>query len=421
MTQTASRSDADVTWTPTRFILPVASAFVVLLGPVAALAPRGLAVWIVLGLLAAGAAIWFRADSRLKDLRPGPFAGLSADTRMGGAALALFIAFCAVSTAWSPSPTAGATMVAVLYVTLAAFLIVHVITGMSGTMAERCGHLLWIGFLAGLALFAFQNATDFSITRLASGIPPDELVRANVPKRSAVVLSLLCWPAALALHREKGRWWSAALIPVLCTGILLLSTSRSAIVGIMVGGLFFMIARHAPIIARRLLKVLVVAAFVGVVPLVMLFDRLRLIDASWIFLSARHRIEIWTFAITRIADHPWFGHGMDASRSIPSRGEISQFIPIEDILLPLHPHNAFLQIWLEFGALGCVLVTTMAIWFIGLTQRLDKEGQAFGLALSAAALTMISTSYGIWQAWWMCGILSAALMLYLAARTPRRG
>ena len=57
----------------------------------------------------------------------------------------------------------------------------------------------------------------------------------------------------------------------------------------------------------------------------------------------------------------------------------------------------------------------------GLTQRLDKEGQAFGLALSAAALTMISTSYGIWQAWWMCGILSAALMLYLAARTPLRG
>ena len=62
----------------------------------------------------------------------------------------------------------------------------------------------------------------------------------------------------------------------------------------------------------------------------------------------------------------------------------------------------------------------MALWFIGLTQRLDKKDQAFGLALSGATLTMVSTSYGIWQAWWMCGIVSAALMLYLAARTPRR-
>jgi O-antigen ligase len=420
MTQTAPLSGTKSAGTPARFILPVASVFVLLLGPLAALAPRGLSVWIILGLVAAGVAIRFCADFRLPDLSSKAFSGLSADTRMGSAALTLFLAFCAASPLWSPSPMAGTTALAILYVVMGALLIVHVITKMPGTTAERCGHLLWIGFLAGLALFAFQNATDFPLTRLASGIPSDEMVRANVPKRSAVVLSLLCWPAALALHREKGRWWSAALIPVLCTIVLMLSTSRSAIVGIAVGGLFFMIARIAPIVTRRLLKTLVVAAFAGVVPLVMLFDRLRLVDVTWIFWSARHRIEIWTLATTRITERLWFGHGIDASRSIPSRGEMSQFMPIGDILLPLHPHNAFLQIWLEFGALGCVLVTTVALWFIGLTQRLDKRDQAFGLALSGATLTMVSTSYGIWQAWWMCGIASAALMLYLAARTPRR-
>jgi O-antigen ligase len=172
-----------------------------------------------------------------------------------------------------------------------------------------------------------------------------------------------------------------------------------------------MIARFAPVVARRLLQALVVVSFVGLVPLVM--------DASWIFWSARHRIEIWTFAAARITEKPWFGHGMDASRAIPSRGEISQFETIGEFLLPLHPHNAFLQIWLEFGTLGCMLVTTMALWFIGLTRRLDKNDQAFGIALAAAALSMITTSYGIWQAWWMSGILSAALMLHMAARTPR--
>ena len=132
----------------------------------------------------------------------------------------------------------------------------------------------------------------------------------------------------MALHHEKGRWWSAALIPALCTIVLMLSASESAIVGIAVGGLFFMIARTAPIVTRRLLKTLVVAAFAGVVPLVLLFDRLKLVDVTWIFWSARHCIEIWTFATTRITERLWFGHGIDASRSIPSRGGMSQFMPM---------------------------------------------------------------------------------------------
>ena len=372
--------------TPARFILAVASLFVILLGPLAALVPRGLPVWIILGLVAATAAIRFCGDFRLPDLSPKAFSGLSPDMRMGGAALALFLAFCAASTLWSPSPMAGTTALAILYEALGGLLIAHVITRMPGTMAERCGHLLWIGVLVGLALFAFQNATDFPLTRLASGIPPDELVRANVPKRSAVLLSLLCWPAALALHHEKGRWWSAALIPALCTIVLMLSTSRSAHRRdrgrrTVLHDCPHCPHRHAPPAedpGRRGIR--------RVVPLVLLFDRLKLVDVTWIFWSARHRIEIWTFATTRITERLWFGHGIDASRSIPSRGEMSQFMPIGDILLPLHPHNAFLQIWLEFGALGCVLVTMMALWFIGLTQRLDKKDQAFGLALSGATL-----------------------------------
>jgi hypothetical protein len=32
---------------------------------------------------------------------------------------------------------------------------------------------------------------------------------------------------------------------------------------------------------------------------------------------------------------------------------------------------------------------------------------------------MASTAYGIWQAWWMCGMLAAGLLLALSVRAAR--
>ena len=68
--------------------------------------------------------------------------------------------------------------------------------------------------------------------------------------------------------------------------------------------------------------------------------------ADAVKLSAGHRLWIWSFAGDRIAERPLTGWGLDASRSIPGGKD-----PIRpgETWLPLHPHNASLQLWLELG------------------------------------------------------------------------
>ena len=74
-------------------------------------------------------------------------------------------------------------------------------------------------------------------------------------------------------------------------------------------------------------------------------------------ISAGHRLLIWSFAGDRIAERPLIGWGLDASRAIPGGDD-----PIRpgESWMPLHPHNAALQLWLELGVPGAVLFALLA-------------------------------------------------------------
>jgi O-antigen ligase len=125
---------------------------------------------------------------------------------------------------------------------------------------------------------------------------------------------------------------------------------------------------------------------------------------------------IWRFTADRIADRPFFGWGFDASRSIPGGDKI---LGAGEVALPLHPHNAPLQWWLELGLPGALigvafLTATVRAIHRAILGRTDSAA-AFGLMVSAAVMAFVS--YGIWQSWWVAILaLSAALLTASAAR-----
>ena len=83
------------------------------------------------------------------------------------------------------------------------------------------------------------------------------------------------------------------------------------------------------------------------------------VTADAVKFSAAHRLLIWSFVGDRIAEHPLAGWGLNSSRAIPGGKD-----PIEPgaSWLPLHPHNAPLQLWLELGVPGAVLLALLAAY-----------------------------------------------------------
>src|SRR5690348_3874511 len=132
--------------------------------------------------------------------------------------------------------------------------------------------------------------------------------------------------------------------------------------------------------------------------------------------SAGHRLLIWSFVGDRIAERPLLGWGLDASRAIPGgKDEIRPGLS----RLPLHPHNAALQLWLELGLTGALLPALFVGWFwlrLATVPWPRLYAAAAGGSL-AAALAVASGAYGIWQEWWL-GTLGLTLFAVLVmART----
>ena len=134
--------------------------------------------------------------------------------------------------------------------------------------------------------------------------------------------------------------------------------------------------------------------------------------------SIAHRYYIWKFTIDRALEHPIIGWGLDASRSLPG-GDVN--IGVGRELMPLHPHNAFLQIWVELGYVGLILLAAI-IWLIfpkaPSGQAFDKKMAILPITISMLVVIM-NLSFGIWQSWWMSAI---ALIICFAslANAPTR-
>jgi exopolysaccharide production protein ExoQ len=190
-----------------------------------------------------------------------------------------------------------------------------------------------------------------------------------------------------------------------------------------VGLVAFVIAWISQGLGKRVLLV----AFAAAVIIIPLLDVLAppLID----FLASNlpfphseiHRLVIWQFAAERIFEHPLVGWGLDASRAIPGNNEqlfLFQFggNPETGPALPLHPHNALSQIWLELGIVGVVLVGAIFSLIVASIPKSlhDRAGPAALIATTACAFTIAQLGFGIWQGWWMATL---GLMVMIAIAT----
>jgi len=126
--------------------------------------------------------------------------------------------------------------------------------------------------------------------------------------------------------------------------------------------------------------------------------------------SLQHRLYIWNFTSTRIGEKPWLGWGMNSAKYIPGGDRDIKVGSGQHELqwraLPLHPHNAILQWWLELGAIGAVLAGCVAVSAIRALCRLpDRPRRLVSAAIFGQACVVSLLSFGAWQSWWLAGLI----------------
>jgi exopolysaccharide production protein ExoQ len=380
-----------------------------LLGPSAALAPRAMPIWF---LAFAAAALWGLIAERRRPIITDPVLA---------AAAGAFVLWAGASALWSPSPRAALTALEIAYVAGGSFIIWTWLSGLPVQARRRLALVAAVSILAGMTVYGVENAFHYPINRWWNGDRSVEWISAsNVPKRAAALLALFLWPVAalfaVKAARDTGEPWEAALI-VAGLGLAVFLTSRSALAGLSVGAAMYVPALYGRAAGvRRLLQIGVAAAFLSAIPAGLVLSRAAadLPTDGW-SRSLLHRMEVWGHAATRALEAPLRGQGVDASRSLPIKDEVSRFEPLMNSALPLHPHNAFLQVWLELGAAGAGLALIVLWRLLALSGRAPQTTAPCVLGYAACAPALASSAYGVWQAWWMCGLATGALLTALSA------
>lgn len=141
--------------------------------------------------------------------------------------------------------------------------------------------------------------------------------------------------------------------------------------------------------------------------------------STFLPVSWQDRSEIWRLTAEKIFENPIFGHGFDSARELGQANVTMAGVGGQEI--PLQPHNAFLQVWLELGLIGVLLLAALigAILIgIGMARASPARCGVYAAVL-ASYLVIALISFSAWQTWWMaCAWLAAGILSLLGGR-PR--
>jgi exopolysaccharide production protein ExoQ len=333
-----------------------------------------------------------------------------------------FLAYGALSALWSIRPAQSLRQALELAYTLIPALLFATAAVQTPlpVLDERRIRWFLLAYFAAIVLLMLDLLHGLPVYLLMrGGVSRDSELEGSLINRNMVAMAALCWPAfqTFWLRRE---WGAAALLPV---GMIVLVTggsSESAMVGLLIGLITLAIAMVAPTFTRIALGVGVVVTFFGTIPAMEWLYSLDLVDHTHLPFSFLHRIEIWHYASNLVFEKPLFGWGLDSSRSLAEKVIVERG-GYEFPVLPIHPHNAFLQVWLELGLVGVCFGIAIGLTVLRGIGQLPRQSQPVALAAFAGSMAMISVAYGVWQVWWIGVLILSLLMIHVLARQHRVG
>ena len=219
------------------------------------------------------------------------------------------------------------------------------------------------------------------------------------------VIAIFLVPSLAILWNRgtKAKAYAAGLIGITAITFFNLEHSASNL-AILAGITAFILVRRAGRIGMLILCGAIAIAIISMpfvlcsfIPTQEALNALTQNDGGWS--SETHRFHMWRFVIEAISNGPHaLGFGADASRSFPGANEKIMW-GIE--LMPLHPHNGALQIWLELGVIGIAVVIIVLALIFKLTKHTPNTERAVQAALLSAFIVPWLLSYGVWQSWWI--------------------
>jgi hypothetical protein len=208
--------------------------------------------------------------------------------------------------------------------------------------------LLLVAVLPEAARYGFGRPVRYMFYRMPLGLGE---VRANGVGRYAVIVLILAGVSLVTVKSKKRFAWLPVAVPALF--VLMQTQSRTALLGLAVAGMLFVVVRG---VSLRFLLVGPVAAYAVWISGYTWRAKGEL--GSLVFLTGRENI--WQKGLDKIGEAPFFGWGFHADRLL---------------LDSQHMHNSYLHAAIQAGVPGALLFAAAVVtlwvflWRSGVLRR----------------------------------------------------
>ncbi len=311
-----------------------------------------------------------------------------------------------------------------VFLVLALFVLAYASVTPGGPYRDAIKTLFGYGIALYVLIFSFEILKNPLILWSADWIWNDTLRYLMLPvlqmNRSLEVFSTLMFLVALVIVNDKSKlavhllfFWTL-FVSLVDIGVYEFKGlhfahihSESVQVGLVVAYFIYLLSG----VRAKITTNIVFAAIIGLLlfsPLV--FKALpQVIEFSGLHLPTPFivRFEVWAAAASSAFHDPLFGSGIDSARYFD--------FYLQYGLEHIHPHNMFLQLWMDLGLVGVVLVGGLVISGWRMVQKTAIETRP---AINAT-VTMLSllamTTHSLWQTWFMSLILLVITLIWILA------
>ena len=243
-----------------------------------------------------------------------------------------------------------------------------------------------------------------------------------------IIILMMIMPFSVALYLNSGKIFLALSVLILVSVIVIIGPNHSAKIALLIAILSALIIYFLG--PRSFLYFgLVSIIFILLLPIISTkllpaignIEKNNYYDTPWqktaLGGSIIHRLLVWEFVGNEISNKPLKGHGAGTSRMMGQNIILNVPNTKQEIKggIPLHPHNNFLEIWLELGLLGIITIIILWAKIIQYGVKMRKESYIIGTGICSSIVTIFiisNLSFGVFQAWWMSSIALIFLVIF---------
>ncbi|WP_120496316.1 O-antigen ligase [Kiloniella sp. EL199] len=334
----------------------------------------------------------------------------------------LFFGWVTISTLWTINPlTAFKLDLRLIGLTIAGLVLVNAVTYLDKENKRQMTNAVLLGLVLASIFLSIEVFYQAPITKVFKGKSLDAWVDPSRFNRGVTFIGISLW-ILCAIFSKKLSLFFKLLFPIIPIALLYFAPSESSLVAVILGTVWYFLFFKLPKLGFRILPIIMIISVLAMPLATRYVEPLYDAESSHsIPFSAKHRFFIWDFVSSQILENPVIGWGFDSARDYPNRG-VENYVhtepngnirALEGRIISLHPHNFALQVWLELGFIGAILVSVI-IWIVFgylKSRQLSERIEIQAMLVSTFIIALLG--YGIWQNRWFVMFFIFAAMIPL--------